>query len=122
MVNIIKYVGYLPFGNGLSDSHRTMFINLQTKNIQREEDNTFKHRNLRSTHPFKAPKFIKIVVEQTSKFNILKKLQELNEKVHRDKEQANTKVFTRNLEIIDSLVISAFLTAEKRCGLMCTNI
>ena len=49
-------------------------------------------------------------------------MQELNEKVEKDKEQSNTKAFAQNLEMIDRLVISIFLAAEKRCGLMRTKV
>ena len=85
MLRIIKYAGYLPFGNGMSDSHRAMFIDFQIQYIQRERDNNFKHRNLRSTHPHKAKIYIKIVVEQTNKFNILERLNELSKKVKNTK-------------------------------------
>ena len=51
----------------ISNSHRAIFLDLQIDNIQRTEENIFHPHNLRSTHPFKAPKFIEIVVYQTNK-------------------------------------------------------
>ena len=113
LLPVIKYAGYLPFRNGISDCHRAMFRDLYMNSIKRLETREFIPRNLISTHPVRAPKFIELILEQTQKLEILEKLKLLNDKVDKDIKKSNTAEYARNLELIDKMVVSIFLSAEK---------
>ena len=61
-----------------------MFLDLYMKSIKRIEKSEFIPRNLISSHPVRAPKFIQLILEQTQKLEILEKLKLLDDKADKD--------------------------------------
>ena len=111
-IHVIKNAGYIPFGNGISDCHRAIFLDLYIDYIKKIETRDFIPRNLISTHHTKAKKFIKIILEQPQKLGILVKLKQLKDKVDKDIKNSHTTEYARDLELIEKIFISLCFSAK----------
>ena len=78
--------------------HRRHIRHFQMNLQYLEDSNDFLVWNLSSTCPTEAPKFIKLILEQEQKFDIINKLKEIDKRIDNDTELSKTQAHAHELE------------------------